>query len=102
MDIPEAPAALYPEVTFTTSASSCIQPREGDLRLNSDIIPVFESRRLCFMDKHVREKAGAFSNSEIETSSFRSATSFTLSASIVSNIVGIENKLLLNNSTPGI
>lgn len=63
------------------------QPSEGDLRLNSEMIPDSEFNKLCFIDKHLREKAGAFSNVEIGVDSLREATSMAFEAIILSRIV---------------
>ena len=59
------------------------------MRLNSEIIPDSELSKLCFIDKHLREKAGAFSNTEIGVESLREATSTFLLSIILSNIVDV-------------
>jgi hypothetical protein len=50
-------------------------------------MPDSEVSKFCFSDKHVREKADAFSSSEMEVLALRDATSIRLSAIILSKIV---------------
>ena len=51
------------------------------------MIPDCEFNKLCFIDKHLREKAGAFSNVEIGVDTLREATSMAFEAIILSRIV---------------
>jgi len=53
------------------------------------MIPDSEFSKLCFIERHLREKAGAFSKAEMGVDSLREATSMTLEAIILSNIVDI-------------
>ena len=85
--MPEAPAALYPAATSTTSASSLIQPNEGDLRLNSEIMPDSEFSKLSFIDKHFRPYKGALTSADKGADILRETTSARLLSIILSKIV---------------
>ena len=46
-----APAAAYAGTTSSGNASAWIQPFDGDLRLNSAMMPVSDASSACFSDR---------------------------------------------------
>jgi hypothetical protein len=74
-------------VTSSGEASLLIHPFDGDLRLNSAIIPDSEFNKLSFSDKHFRLYKGALTSADKGTDILREAISERLLSIILSKIV---------------